>query len=188
MTRTVIKPPKALQQLAWSVTIITFCVGIGIGIWRGSWTQHFVTIHVIAQPVIELWMHNASIVFLALFGIISLGIFTWFIVLWNGLNFGYVAIMTVHHYGVMILLGGVLPQAIFEIPGDLVAFQADMLCVGAIVRYVLHRLAKHPGGSGDIMPVLQLAAKRNLIAVGVLGVAAVIESFVTPVILRGLLH
>ena len=179
---------KALQPLAWGVTLITFCVGLNIGIWQGSWSAHGPTIHIVMQPVFGLWVHNASIVVLAFLGILSFGMVTWFVVFWNGINFGYIAMMTIHYYGVLIMLGGILPHGIFEIPADLMAFQADIMCVGTVARYVLHRPVTPSEGPNSMMPVLRLAAKRNLVALGLLGIAAIIESFVTPMILQGLLH
>ena len=179
---------KTLQRLAWIITMITFCGGIGIGIWRGSWTSRAVTVHVTAQPVVALWMHNASVVLLAFLGILSLGLVTWFIVLWNGIDFGYIAMVVVQRYGAWVMLGGVLPHGIFEIPADLIAFQADIFCLGTMARGVLHRCANSPDGSMNIMPALRLAAKRNLVSLAILGVAAIIEAFVTPVILQRLLH
>ena len=133
-------------------------------------------------------MHHASVVLLAFLGILSFGMVTWFVVFWNGIHCGYIAMMTIHTDGVLIMFGGILPHGIFEIPAGFIAFQADIMGVGTVARYGFRRPVTASEGPNRMMSVLRLAAKRNLVALGILGVADLMESFVTPIILHSLVH
>lgn len=178
----------SVDKWAWIASTATLVCSVGLGIWQACQTNKPVVIHVTEQSFFSLWLHNASLVFVLLLGVLSLGAVSWFVMLWNGINFGYYALSVVRQYGVMVALGGILPHGIFEIPSILLAFQADITLITALLRIAMRPFSKNEQSTYYSRTLLYSIAIRNLLALAFLGLAAGVESFLTPTIVEWLLY
>lgn len=96
----------------------------------------------------------------------------------NGWLLGLVSTMVIQEKSLGFLLAGLLPHGIFELPALIMA-QAAALSFGAMVILALFKKEKR----SLLLPSL----KRNLrylgLALALLGPAAIIETYVTPLLL-----
>jgi len=96
----------------------------------------------------------------------------------NGLLIGFVSTAVVQERSVEFLLAGVLPHGIFEIPAFIIG-EAAALSFGATLILALFKKERRK----LILPSLMTNSRYMLIAFALLLPAAIIETFVTPLLL-----
>jgi len=96
----------------------------------------------------------------------------------NGWILSFVSTLVVQETSLGFVLAGLLPHGIFELPA-LILGQAAALNFGTIAVLALFR----KGGRNLLLPSLRLNVKYLLIAVALLLPAAIIETYITPLLL-----
>ncbi|TET26444.1 MAG: stage II sporulation protein M [Dehalococcoidia bacterium] len=96
----------------------------------------------------------------------------------NGWLLGFVSVIVAEEKSVAFVLAGILPHGIFEIPA-LILGQAAALGFGAAVILALFKEERRK----QILPTLKQNLKYLLIAVILLLPAAIIETYLTPLLL-----
>jgi len=97
----------------------------------------------------------------------------------NGWLLSYVATLVVKEKSLLFLLAAVLPHGIFEFPaivmGEGAALSFGIAAMSALI---------FPGKRGELVPNLKRNAKYLLIACAFLIPAAIIETYITPLLVR----
>jgi len=96
----------------------------------------------------------------------------------NGLLLGSVSAMVVQEKSLGFVLTALLPHGIFELPA-LIIGEAAALSFGAMVTLALFKKEAR----GHLLPSLKRNLKYLMIAFGLLVPAAIIETYVTPLLL-----
>jgi len=96
----------------------------------------------------------------------------------NGLFIGIVSILVLREESIGFLLAGLLPHGILELPALIMA-EAVALSFGTSVFQALISKEKR----GLVLPNLRKNFKYLVIAAGLLFIAAIIEAFLTPLLL-----
>jgi stage II sporulation protein M len=96
----------------------------------------------------------------------------------NGWLIGFVSSVAVSQKSLGFLLTGLLPHGIFEIPA-LILGEAAALSFGAMTIISLFKKEKRQ----QLLPVLKQNSKYLIIALALLVPAAIIETYVTPLLL-----
>jgi len=96
----------------------------------------------------------------------------------NGLLLGSVSAMVVQEKSLGFVLAALLPHGIFELPA-LIIGEAAALSFGAMVTLALFKKEAR----GRLLPNLKQNLKYLVIAFGLLVPAAIIETYVTPLLL-----
>jgi len=97
----------------------------------------------------------------------------------NGWLLAYVGTLIVQQKSLIFLLAGILPHGIFEIPA-IVLGEAAALNFGIAAMMALVSPAKRQ----ELVPKLKMSVKYLLIAFALLVPAAIIETFITPLLAR----
>ena len=101
----------------------------------------------------------------------------------NGLLLSAVSIMVGQEKSFVFLLGGILPHGIFELPafiiGEAAALSFSVMVIVALVKGELRK---------RFWPGLKHNARYLVIALALLVPAAVIETFITPLVLAWLMR
>ncbi|MDR9816476.1 MAG: stage II sporulation protein M [Candidatus Methanoculleus thermohydrogenotrophicum] len=124
----------------------------------------------------KIFLNNLTTCVLLFLGGASLGVVTVLILSINGLLIGAVAELMRQQQGMLFIAAALIPHGIFEIPSFLIAGGLGLL-LGRALMAEWH-------GSGDAAAAAVPLARLFLrIVVPLLAVAAVVEVFITPVIL-----
>jgi stage II sporulation protein M len=97
----------------------------------------------------------------------------------NGWLLSYVSTAVIQQRSLWLLLAGILPHGIFEIPA-IVLGEAAALSFGTAVLMALVSPAKRD----KLFPKLKMSAKYLLVAFALLVPAAIIETYITPLLVR----
>ena len=96
----------------------------------------------------------------------------------NGWLIAFVSTVVIQEKSLGFLLAGLLPHGIFELPA-LILGQAAALSFGAMVILALFKREKR----NQLLPTLKRNLKYLLIALALLLPAAIIETYITPLLL-----
>ncbi|QCW01831.1 stage II sporulation protein M [Natrinema pallidum] len=128
-----------------------------------------------------LLVNNSRAFLLSIVGALSLGLVTAWAMLFNGIIIGNVGAYVTRDVGLDYILVGLLPHGIFELPALFIA--------AGIGFRLLYRIGQRVRGTRDaIFPKPYLYRTGLLVLAGwlLLVVAALVEAFVTPVLLETL--
>lgn len=123
---------------------------------------------------VTILLNNSLVFVLAIVGVLSFGLLTVVILLFNGFLVGYVTTPVAFEFGLDVVLVAILPHAIFELPAFFVA--------AAIAFRLLHRFVHRISGRRERILDPGEGTRIVLLAVAawiVLAIAAVIEVYVT---------
>ena len=130
-----------------------------------------------AVVALNIFANNVEISTILFIGGASFGLLTLFILSMNGIIIGMVLEYVRQEQGVYVILAGVLPHGIFEIPALILAGMFGLL-LGEELWKELH-------GTGDAISAAQQYGKQFLgYVLPLLGIAAIIEGFITPEIIQ----
>ncbi len=130
-----------------------------------------------AVVAFNIFANNTQTSVILLIGGASFGLITTLILSFNGFVIGIVIEYVRQEQGLYVILAGILPHGIFEIPALLLAGMFGLL-IGEELWRELH-------GTGDTILVAQQMGKQFLAYVlPLLGIAAIIEGFITPEIIQ----
>lgn len=131
-----------------------------------------------SPPVLafKLFLNNLGACTLLFLGGASLGIVTVLILTTNGLLIGAVAELMRQQQGTLFIAAALIPHGIFEIPSFLIAGGLGLLLGRAL-------MTEWHGGGDAAAAAVPLARLFLRIVVPLLAVAAVVEAFITPVVL-----
>lgn len=125
----------------------------------------------------KILANNLQACLLLFLGGASLGILTVFIITSNGLIIGAVIEIVRQKQGLLYIIAGVLPHGIFEIPSFILSGTLGFLLAGALMREWY--------GSGDAAPeAMKLGKLFFRYVIPLVGIAAFVEAFITPEIIR----
>ena len=125
----------------------------------------------------NIFANNTETSVILFIGGASFGLVTALILSVNGFVIGLVVEYVRQEQGLYVILAGVLPHGIFEIPALVLAGMFGLL-LGEELWRELH-------GTGDAISAAQENGKRFLAYVlPLLGIAAIIEGFITPEIIQ----
>lgn len=128
-----------------------------------------------ALITLYLFINNLQACILLFLGGATLGIFTLLVLAVNGMLVGAIVGLQLPEQGPVWIAAALLPHGIFEIPAILIAGGLGFLLGEAILR--------EAQGSGDAAAEAKRFGKTFLrVVVPLLMVAAVIEAFITPLI------
>ena len=96
----------------------------------------------------------------------------------NGWLLGFISVMVSQEKSVGFVLAGLLPHGIFELPA-LILGEAAALSFGAVVILALFKKERR----SLLLPSLKQNLKYLMIALALLLPAAIIETYVTPLLL-----
>ena len=96
----------------------------------------------------------------------------------NGWLIGFISVVVVQEESVGYILAGLLPHGIFELPALIIA-QAAALSFGTMVILALFKRERR----GLLLPNLKRSLRYLIIACALLLPAAIIETYVTPLLL-----
>ena len=99
----------------------------------------------------------------------------------NGGLIGWVSVMVVQEESLGYLLGGLLPHGVFELPAFIMG-EAVALSFGASVMLAVFNKDKR----SELLPSLKTSLKYLAVVVALLLVAAIMETYVTPLLLNRL--
>ncbi|NLZ30068.1 MAG: stage II sporulation protein M [Methanomicrobiales archaeon] len=125
---------------------------------------------------VRIFLNNVTACALLFLGGAALGIVTVLILAVNGLLIGAVAEIMRQQQGLLFIAAALIPHGIFEIPSFLIAGGLGLLLGRALV-------AEWYGGGDAAAAAVPLARLFLRAVVPLLAVAAVVEVFITPVIL-----
>ena len=124
----------------------------------------------------KIFLNNLGACTLLFLGGASLGIVTVLILTMNGLLIGAVAELMRQQQGSLFIAAALIPHGIFEIPSFLIAGGLGLLLGRAL-------MTEWHGGGDAAAAAVPLARLFLRIVVPLLAVAAVVEAFITPVVL-----
>lgn len=125
----------------------------------------------------NIFANNTETSVILFIGGASFGLITALILSVNGFVIGLVVEYVRQEQGLYVILAGVLPHGIFEIPALVLAGMFGLL-LGEELWRELH-------GTGDAISAAQENGKRFLgYVLPLLGIAAIIEGFITPEIIQ----
>ncbi len=125
----------------------------------------------------NIFANNTETSVILFIGGASFGLITALILSLNGFIIGIVVEYVRQEQGLYVILAGVLPHGVFEIPALVLAGMFGLL-LGEELWKELH-------GTGDAISAAQQNGKRFLVYVlPLLGIAAIIEGFITPEIIQ----
>lgn len=126
---------------------------------------------------IFIFMNNLQACILLFLGGATMGIFTMFILSFNGTLIGAIIGLALPEKGAIWVAAALIPHGIFEIPAILLASAFGLMLGEALL--------KEMWGSGDAAAIAKtLGGKFLVFVIPLLAVAAVIEAFITPQILN----
>ncbi|NLM30429.1 MAG: stage II sporulation protein M [Methanomicrobiales archaeon] len=130
-----------------------------------------------SPPVLafKIFLNNLSACTLLFLGGASLGIATVLVLAVNGLLIGAVAEIMRQQQGSLFIAAALIPHGIFEIPSFLIAGGLGLLLGRAL-------MAEWYGGGDAAAAAVPLARLFIRVVVPLLAVAAVVEVFITPVV------
>lgn len=126
-------------------------------------------------------VNNSLPYFLSIAGAVSLGLYTAFVMVFNGVIVGNIGVAVTEAVGIDFLLVGILPHGVFELP-------ALFIAAGVGFR-LFHRFGQRVLGRRDAFltkPYLYRTALLVVVGWLMLALAAVIEAHVTPALLDAL--
>jgi stage II sporulation protein M len=125
----------------------------------------------------NIFINNLQASTILFIGGAAFGLITLLVLSINGFVIGIFVEFIRQEQGLCFVLAGILPHGIFEIPALLLAAMFGVL-LGKELWNELH-------GSGDAIAVAEQNGKRFLVYVlPLLGIAAIIEGFITPEIIQ----
>ena len=124
----------------------------------------------------KIFLNNLSACLLLFLGGASLGVVTLLILSINGLLIGAVAELVRQQQGMLFVAAALVPHGIFEIPAFLIAGGLGLLLGQAL-------MVEWHGGGDAAAATVPLARLFLRVVVPLLAVAAVVEAFITPVII-----
>jgi stage II sporulation protein M len=128
-----------------------------------------------ALIALYLFLNNLQACVLLFLGGATLGIFTMLVLAVNGMLVGAIVGLKLPEQGLLWIAAALLPHGIFEVPAILIAGGLGFLLAEAILREVQ--------GTGNAAAEAKRFGKTFLrVVVPLLMVAAVIEAFITPLI------
>ncbi len=118
-----------------------------------------------------IFLNNSKTAAIAMLTGIFFGLGSWFIVLFNGFMLGAIsaAVYEAGKYGLLQIILLLIPHGVIEIPAILLSATAGVLLYKNVRR-------------GHAIEGFKLSLKLLAISIAMLFIAALIESFVTPVI------
>ncbi|MCX6688435.1 MAG: stage II sporulation protein M [Methanoregula sp.] len=126
---------------------------------------------------INLFVNNLEACILLFVGGATFGILTIFIMSLNGIIIGSIMEIVHHDHSVAFVAAAILPHGIFEIPAFILA--------GALGFMLAHSLIAEWYGAGDAAGVANRCARMFVMYVlPLVAVAATVEAFITPAIIR----
>lgn len=124
-----------------------------------------------------IFFNNAIKAFLAIILGLLFGLYPLFFIFSNGFLVGVTIFVVYNKYGIARVLAGLLPHGIFEVPAMILASS-----YGIWLGYRVYRRLRHRKEA--LKPYLKLAMRKYFSElVPLIFIAALIEAFVTPVIL-----
>jgi len=126
-----------------------------------------------------IFLNNAATLLLSFIFSPILCLLPVLVLLVNGSLISFISILVAHEESVGFLLAGLLPHGIFEIPA-LIIGEAAALSFGAMAIMALFS----PKRRSQLLPNLKQNLKYLLFAFILLVPAAIIETFVTPLLLQ----
>ncbi len=180
---------RSLARSALTATVI-FAVTIGLGAFAvardPSIGAEFMTLfrdQVASQllsdspPVLafKIFLNNLTVCTLLFLGGASLGTVTMLILSANGLLIGAMAELLRQQQGALFIAAALIPHGIFEIPSFLIAGGLGLL-LGRVL------MDEWRGGGDAAAAAVPLARLFLRVVVPLLAVAAVVEVFITPVV------
>ncbi|GAB7015711.1 stage II sporulation protein M [Methanogenium cariaci] len=125
----------------------------------------------------NIFANNTQTSLILFIGGASFGLLTALILSFNGFIIGIVVEFVRQEQGLYVILAGILPHGIFEIPALVLAGMFGIL-LGEELWKELH-------GNGDAISAAHRMGKQFLVYVlPLLGIAAIIEGFITPEIIQ----
>ncbi len=126
---------------------------------------------------VTLFLNNLQACLLMFLGGASFGLLTVFIISTNGLIIGSVLEMVRQEHSLMYVAAAIVPHGVFEIPAFLIS--------GAL-GLMLARALWNEWGSGEAASGRALTFGRTFVlaVVPLVAIAAIVEAFITPEILR----
>jgi stage II sporulation protein M len=132
-----------------------------------------------ATTAIFIYFKNASVLLLSFIFSPILCVVPVLVLVFNGSLISLLSVMVVEQESIGLLLAGLLPHGIFEIPAIIIG-EAAALSFGTTAIIAL--LSKERKNS--LLPVFKQNLKYLLLALILLVPAAIIETFVTPLLLQ----
>jgi len=130
-----------------------------------------------AVVALNIFANNTETSIILFIGGATFGLITLLILSMNGFIIGIVVEYVRQEQGLYVILAGVLPHGIFEIPALVLAGMFGLL-LGEELWKELH-------GTGDAISAAQQYGKQFLgYVLPLLGIAAIIEGFITPEIIQ----
>ena len=133
-----------------------------------------------ATTALFIFLKNLSVVVLGFLFSPLLGLFPALTLLFNGTLLSFVAVIVARQTSAWMVLAAVLPHGIFEIPAIIIG-QAAALSIGFELIMAIFK----PARRAKLEPEMKRSLRYLVIAGILLVPAAVIETFVTPLLLRG---
>lgn len=125
----------------------------------------------------NIFVNNLQTSVILFIGGAAFGLITILVLSVNGFVIGIVIEYVRQEQGLYVILAGILPHGIFEIPALVLAGMFGLLLGG--------ELWKELHGSGDAITAAEQNGRRFLVYVlPLLGIAAIIEGFITPEIIQ----
>ncbi|MFA5394549.1 MAG: stage II sporulation protein M [Methanomicrobiales archaeon] len=130
-----------------------------------------------AVVAVNIFLNNLQTSTILFIGGAAFGLITILVLSLNGFVIGIVVDYIWQEQGLYVVLAGILPHGIFEIPALILAGMFGIL-LGKELWNELH-------GTGDAITAAELNGKRFLVYVlPLLAIAAIIEGFITPEIIQ----
>jgi stage II sporulation protein M len=131
-----------------------------------------------------LFLNNLLVAILSIFLGAILGVFPLFAALLNGFMIGAVSGEIIEGEGVAYLAAGMIPHGVFEIPAVLIAIGLGLKFGYLILHTIGAILRQKPTKDAEFMVFFREIKSMSIVIVIFLGIAAVVEVLITPLVIE----